>query len=105
VKEKKETRGGNRPGAGAKPKYNEQTTTVAFRCPISKVGQIKDMVKSRMSEWLLIRDITPLTPFGEAINLLRDLADLQNGPPLERHRKEWEDTMDQVYGFLNKWKS
>ncbi len=44
-----------------------------------------------------------LTPFGESIKLLRDLADLQNGAPLERHRKEWEETMEQVYDFLNRW--
>ena len=41
-----------------------------------------------------------LTPFLESIKLLRDLADLQ---PLERHRKEWEETMEQVYEFLNRW--
>lgn len=35
-KKKKETRGGARINAGAKPKYNEQTKTVAFRCPLSK---------------------------------------------------------------------
>ena len=44
-----------------------------------------------------------LTPFGESIKLLRDLADLQNGPPLEQHRKEWEKTMNEVYEFLNRW--
>jgi hypothetical protein len=44
-----------------------------------------------------------LTPFGESIKLLRDLADLQNGAPLEQHRQEWEETMEQVYDFLNKW--
>lgn len=38
---------------------------------------------------------------GEAITLLRDLADLQNGPPLETVRKEWENTMHNVYAFLN----
>lgn len=43
------------------------------------------------------------TPFGEAIILLRDLADLQNGAPLEQHRKEWEETMEKVYSFLNRW--
>lgn len=42
-------------------------------------------------------------PFGESIKLLRDLADLQNGAPLEQHRQEWEETMEQVYGFLNRW--
>lgn len=44
-----------------------------------------------------------LTPFGESIKLLRDLADLQNGAPLEQYRKEWEETMEQVYDFLNRW--
>lgn len=44
-----------------------------------------------------------LTPFGESIKLLRDLADLQNGAPLEQHRKEWEETMELVYDFLNRW--
>jgi hypothetical protein len=46
-----------------------------------------------------------LTPFGESIKLLRDLADLQNGAPLEQHKKEWEETMQQVYDFLNRWES
>lgn len=44
---------------------------------------------------------SPLTPFGEAVKLLNDLADLQNGAPLEQHRKEWEETMQRVYEFLN----
>lgn len=44
----------------------------------------------------------PLTPFEESLKLLRDLADLQNGAPLEQHRKEWEETIEQVYIFLNK---
>ena len=44
-----------------------------------------------------------LTPFEESIRLLRDLADLQNDAPLEQHRKEWEETMEQVYAFLNRW--
>ena len=44
-----------------------------------------------------------LTPFGESIKLLRDLADLQNGAPLEQYRKEWEETMEQVYDFLDRW--
>ena len=47
--------------------------------------------------------VNALTPFGESIKLLRDLADLQNCAPLEQHRKEWEETMEQVYDFLNRW--
>ena len=52
-KNKKETRGGTRQGSGAKPKYNEQTKTVAFRCPMSKVDELKLVVKSKLSEWSL----------------------------------------------------
>ena len=48
---KKETRGGTRQGSGAKPKYNEQTKTVAFRCPVSKVDELKIIVSSKLSEW------------------------------------------------------
>jgi len=48
---KKEKRGGTRKGSGAKPKYNEQTKTVTFRCPMSKVDELKIIVKSKLSEW------------------------------------------------------
>ena len=51
MKTKKETRGGTRKNAGAKPKYSEQTKTVAFRCPLSKVNELKFLVKSKLSEW------------------------------------------------------
>ena len=44
-------RGGKRKNAGAKPKYNEGTKTVAFRCPLSKVDELKLVVKSKLSEW------------------------------------------------------
>ena len=48
---KKATRGGTRQGSGAKPKYNEQTKTVSFRCPLSKVDELKLVVKYKLSEW------------------------------------------------------
>jgi len=43
--------GGKREGSGAKPKYSEQTKTVAFRCPVSKVDELKLVVKRKLSEW------------------------------------------------------
>jgi hypothetical protein len=43
--------GGKREGSGAKPKYSEQTKTVAFRCPLSKVDELKIVVNSKLSEW------------------------------------------------------
>ena len=39
------THGGKRKGAGRKPKYNEPTTTIAFRVPISKVEAVKKSVQ------------------------------------------------------------
>ena len=48
---KKQQRGGTRHGSGAKPKYNEETKTVAFRCPSSKVDELKLVVKSKLAEW------------------------------------------------------
>jgi len=50
-KKKKETRGGTRQGSGAKPKYLEQTKTLAFRCPLSKVDELKLVIKSKLLEW------------------------------------------------------
>ena len=50
-KKEKSKRGGKRTGSGQKPKYNEETKTVAFRCPLSKVDQLTVIVKSRLSEW------------------------------------------------------
>jgi hypothetical protein len=38
--------GGKRKGAGRKPKYNEPTTTIAFRVPLSKVDKVKKAVKA-----------------------------------------------------------
>lgn len=49
----KNTKGGARQGSGAKPKYSEQTKTVAFRCPLSKVDEMKFIVKSKLSEWAI----------------------------------------------------
>lgn len=40
-----------RNGSSAKPKYNEQTKIVAFRCPLSKVDELKLIVKSKLLEW------------------------------------------------------
>lgn len=42
---KQPTRGGARRNAGAKPKYNEPTKTTAFRIPISKIEEVKSLVR------------------------------------------------------------
>jgi hypothetical protein len=50
---KKENRGGSRQGSGAKPKYNEPTKTIAFRVPVSKITEIKIIIKNMLSNWLI----------------------------------------------------
>ena len=53
MKSSKKQKGGTRKGSGAKPKYSEQTTTIAFRCPKSKVDDLKLIVKEKLVEWQL----------------------------------------------------
>jgi hypothetical protein len=43
--------GGTRQGSGAKPQYNEKTTTIAFRVPISKVDEVKVLIKNKQTQW------------------------------------------------------
>jgi len=38
--------------------------------------------------------------FKEALRLLRDLYDLQNGPPLIRYEKEFNKAMSEISNFL-----
>ncbi len=45
--------GGTRQGSGAKPKYNEPTTTIAFRVPLSKVDELKDIVNTKLEDYKL----------------------------------------------------
>jgi hypothetical protein len=47
----KKSSGGARENAGAKPKYNEMTKTVSFRCPNSKITELKSLVKLKLKEW------------------------------------------------------
>lgn len=39
----------------------------------------------------------------EAVKLLQDLTDLQNGSPLVRYEKEWEQTMADIDTFFGKY--
>ena len=52
---KKETRGGPRKGSGAKPKYGESTTTFGVRCPVSKVNELQEIIRSKLSEWAVLK--------------------------------------------------
>jgi hypothetical protein len=47
-----DNRGGSNRNQGAKPKYNEPTTTIAFRVPLSLVNEIKHLVKEQLKQKL-----------------------------------------------------
>lgn len=38
--------------AGRRPKYDEPTTTIAFRVPVSKVEDVRALVKHRLAFWM-----------------------------------------------------
>lgn len=52
MKTNKPTRGGTRRNAGAKPKYGEKTVTFGVRCPISKVPELKEIIRSKLDGWV-----------------------------------------------------
>jgi len=43
--------GGKRINAGRKSPYKEETQTISFRCPLSKVDELKLVIKSKLLEW------------------------------------------------------
>lgn len=53
-------------------------------------------------EWLDESPGSDNVEFGEALRILRDLADIQNGPPLIKWEKQWTEIMKEAYEFLNK---
>jgi hypothetical protein len=48
-----------------------------------------------------VADISQVERFDECISLLRELADLQNGPPLVTYEEDWNECMAKVYEFLD----
>ena len=55
MKDTKKTRGGSRQGSGAKPKYGEQTKTIAFRVPVSRIGHVKSLLKTMLDGWAVLK--------------------------------------------------
>ncbi len=48
---KKKTQGGKRSNAGRKSAFTEPTKTVSFRCPLSKIDELKLYVNAKLLEW------------------------------------------------------
>lgn len=40
---------------------------------------------------------------ARSIELLTELADLQNGPPLVKYEKQWNETMENVWEFIHNY--
>lgn len=54
--------------------------------------EIAELIKTREGFFKIHQQLTA--------DLLERLADLQNGPPLERERKEWENLMKEIREHL-----
>ena len=50
-KRKVQLRGGKRKNAGRKSAFNEPTKPVSFRCPLSRIDELKLYVTAKLSEW------------------------------------------------------
>lgn len=50
-KRKMQLRGGKRKGAGRKSHFSEPTKTISFRCPVSKIDELKLYVTAKLSDW------------------------------------------------------
>jgi len=57
AKKEKSKRGGKRTGSGQKLKYDEETKTIAFRCPISKIPELTAIIKEKLKGWEKPKDI------------------------------------------------
>ena len=81
-------------------KVTDLLPTEAIRVSQSQDGRVFDIEPIPTES-----DEVEVDKFDRALKLLKDLADLQNGAPLEQHRTEWEQTMDEVYTFLNQYET
>ena len=86
-KKKLHNRGGKREGSGSKPKYGEETKTIAFRCPISKIPELTSIIKEKFN--------------GESAKLFFDTKKINK--LLEEHKNGKRDSYKKVwtiYTFL-----
>lgn len=47
----KKQQGGAGRGQGRKPKFNEETTTLSVRVPVSKKEEMKQLIDAKLEEW------------------------------------------------------
>lgn len=47
----KKQHGGARLGAGRRSRFNEETTTLSVRVPVSKKEELKNIIDTKLEEW------------------------------------------------------
>jgi hypothetical protein len=56
MESKKKQSGGKRQGSGAPLKYGEKTIQISsFWCPISKESEIRELIKTKLYEWVVLK--------------------------------------------------
>lgn len=59
------SKGGARPNSGPKRKYNEHTKMVAFRCPDSRIDELKKIVNDQLNKWSVKGNAIILLPIDQ----------------------------------------
>ena len=85
-------------------KTKDERRNIAFNI-LQKYHDIINKVGEKPSEYDEERILDAMIEYAtqeqsEAVELLQELFDLQNGPPLETYRKQWELVMDKISIFL-----
>lgn len=70
-----------------------------------KTDPLKGQIIQLQTELLAIKKTlniqhVSVSLFNEALRVMRDLAEHQNGAPLMRHEEEYNNTMTEVWDFL-----
>jgi hypothetical protein len=109
--EKKEMRGGVRPGAGPKFKYGEDTVNATFRVPVSRKEAVKRVVYSYLDQFkpgkVEERVEATMDPFMEGTpvqGLMRELGQFSKFPFVDRPTVEAAIDFTQVHLELEKEK-
>ncbi len=78
----------------------EQLKGLAERVPVKEVAEKLQEYKA-IKEALSIHSVMPReSGFKKALELLRDLAEIQNGSPMHKDAEEWQDIMTNIWDSL-----
>lgn len=78
---------------------SEQDQAVGYVLKVDEMIELLNEYSDRKVENLSISHVS-VSLFNESLRVLRDLAGHQNGAPLIQHEQEYNDTMTEVWDFL-----